>query len=327
MMKKAMCWALAAIVCVLFAAPVQAEKMVLRVSITLDPSSHYYKGLEMLNKLLKERTNGDLSLEIYHSAQLGSERDAVEGVSLGTLEMTLSSTGPLGNFTKDFMIFDLPFIIQDREKAYAWMDGPEGKRILDSLLGQNIVGLSIWENGFRHLTNSQRPVVNPEDAKGLKIRLMENPVHLATFRALGAYPTPMPFGELFTAMQQKTVDGQENPLVIIETSKFYEVQNQLALSGHFYSPAILLINKTVWEEKLTEAQRAIFMEAAAEARDWERNYSREMDTKLAETLKSRGMNVTEPDKKVWKEAVASVYKEFEGTIGKDAIQSLIDAQK
>lgn len=327
MMKKAMCWALAAIVCVLFAAPVQAEKMVLRVSITLDPSSHYYKGLEMLDKLLKERTNGDLSLEIYHSAQLGSERDAVEGVSLGTLEMTLSSTGPLGNFTKDFMIFDLPFIIQDREKAYAWMDGPEGKRILDSLLGQNIVGLSIWENGFRHLTNSQRPVVNPEDAKGLKIRLMENPVHLATFRALGAYPTPMPFGELFTALQQKTVDGQENPLVIIETSKFYEVQNQLALSGHFYSPAILLINKAVWEEKLTDAQRKIFMEAAAEARDWERNYSREMDMKLAETLKSRGMNVTEPDKKVWKEAVASVYKEFEGTIGKDAIQSLIDAQK
>lgn len=326
-MKKAMCWALAAIVCILFAAPVQAEKMVLRVSITLDPSSHYYKGLEMLDKLLKERTNGDLGLEIYHSAQLGSERDAVEGVSLGTLEMTLSSTGPLGNFTKDFMIFDLPFIIQDREKAYAWMDGPEGQRILSSLMSQNIVGLSIWENGFRHLTNSQRPVVNPEDAKGLKIRLMENPVHLATFRALGAYPTPMPFGELFTALQQKTVDGQENPLVIIETSKFYEVQNQLALSGHFYSPAILLINKTVWEEKLTDAQRKIFMEAAAEARDWERNYSREMDMKLAETLKSRGMNVTEPDKKVWKDAVASVYKEFEGTLGKDAIQSLIDAQK
>ena len=327
MMRKAMCWALAAIVCVLFAAPVQAEKMVLRVSITLDPSSHYYKGLEMLDKLLKERTNGELSLEIYHSAQLGSERDAVEGVSLGTLEMTLSSTGPLGNFTKDFMIFDLPFIIQDREKAYAWMDGPEGQRILNSLLGQNIVGLSIWENGFRHLTNSQRPVVKPEDVKGLKIRLMENPVHLATFRALDAYPTPMPFGELFTALQQKTVDGQENPLVIIETSKFYEVQNQLALSGHFYSPAILLINKAVWEEKLTEEQRQIFQKAAAEARDWERNYSREMDEKLAATLKSRGMNVTEPDKKVWKDAVASVYAEFEGTLGKDAIQSLIDAQK
>lgn len=327
MMKKAMCWALAAIVCVMFAAPVQAEKLVFRVSITLDPSSHYYKGLEMLDKLLQERTNGDLSLEIYHSAQLGSERDAVEGVSLGTLEMTLSSTGPLGNFTKDFMIFDLPFIIQDREKAYAWMDGAEGKRILDSLLGQNIVGLSIWENGFRHLTNSKRPVVKPEDAKGLKIRLMENPVHLATFRALGAYPTPMPFGELFTALQQKTVDGQENPLVIIETSKFYEVQDQLALSGHFYSPAILMINKTVWEEKMTAEQRDIFMKAAAEARDWERNYSREMDEKLVETLKSRGMNVTVPDKKVWKDAVASVYTEFEGTLGKDAIQSLIDAQK
>jgi tripartite ATP-independent transporter DctP family solute receptor len=224
------------------------------------------------------------------------------------------------------MIFDLPFIVHDRVKAYQWFDGPQGQKILDSVQKQNMVGLSIWENGFRHLTNSKLPVVKPEDAKGLKIRLMENAVHLATFRALDAYPTPMPFGELFTAMQQKTVDGQENPLVIISTSKFYEVQKYLTLSGHFYSPAILLINKDVWE-KLPPEQQKIMRESVAEARDWERKYSLEMDDKLVAELKAAGMEVAEPDKTVWAKALESVYKQFEADIGKDVIESLINAQK
>jgi tripartite ATP-independent transporter DctP family solute receptor len=297
-----------------------------RVSHTLDPNSHYNKGLMYLNDLLQKKSNGDLKLDIYHSSQLASERDAVEGVTQGILEMTLSSTGPLTNFTKAFMIFDLPFIVHDRVKAYTWFDGPQGQKILDSVHKQNMVGLSIWENGFRHLTNSKLPVVKPEDAKGLKIRLMENAVHLATFRALGAYPTPMPFGELFTAMQQKTVDGQENPLVIIATSKFNEVQKYLALSGHFYSPAILLINKDVWD-KLTPEQQKIMKECVSEARDWERKFSIDMDAKLVADLKAAGMEVSEPDKAVWAKALESVYKQFESDIGKDVIESLINAQK
>jgi tripartite ATP-independent transporter DctP family solute receptor len=311
----------------MIAAAAQAEKLVFRISHTLDPTSHYNKGLMKLHELLQEKTKGELGLDIYHSSQLGSERDAIEGVTMGTLEMTLTSSAPLANFTKAFMVFDLPFIIKDRKKAYAWMDGPEGKRILDSVLDKNMVGLSIWENGFRHLTNSRRAVVKPEDAKGLKIRLMENPIHLATFKTLGAYPTPMPFGELFTAMQQKTVDGQENPLVIIATSKFNEVQKYLTLSGHFYAPAILLINKDVWEKKMTADQRKIMTECVVQARDWERNYSMDMDGKLAAELKSRGMEVAEPDKTLWGEALAPVYKEFEPVIGKAAIDSLINSQK
>jgi len=123
------------------------------------------------------------------------------------------------------------------------MDGPEGKKILDSLLSKNIVGLGLWENGFRNLTNSKYPVAKPEEVKGLKIRVMENPIHVSTFKTLGAYPVPMPFGELLTALQQKTVDGQENPLIVIYTSKLYEVQKYITLTGHFYSPAALLINK------------------------------------------------------------------------------------
>lgn len=326
-MKKRVVILMAAALLVVFMAASANAKMVFRVSHTLDPSSHYNKGLMYLHELLQKKSSGELSLDIYHSSQIGSERDAIEGVTMGTLEMTLTSSGPLSNFTKTFMVFDLPFIVTDRAKAYAWMDGPEGKKILDSLKKQNMVGLSIWENGFRHLTNSKRPVVNPEDAKGLKIRLMENPVHLATFKALGAYPTPMPFGELFTAMQQGTVDGQENPLVIISTSKFNEVQKHLALSGHFYSPAILVVNKAVWENKLNDEQRAIMTECIAQARDWERNYSAEMDAKLAEELAKAGMEISRPDKAAWAKELDSVYKQFESVIGKDVIQSLIDAQK
>jgi tripartite ATP-independent transporter DctP family solute receptor len=325
MKKRIIALMAAAMVAVFMIAAAQA-KTVFRVSHTLDPTSHYNKGLMYLHDLLQKKTNGDLGLDIYHSAQIGSERDAIEGVTMGTLEMTLTSSAPLSNFTKAFMVFDLPFIITDRVKAYKWMDGPQGKAIMDSLQKQNMVGLSIWENGFRQMTNSKRAVVKPEDAKGLKIRLMENPVHIATFKELGAYPTPIPFGELFTAMQQKTVDGQENPLVIISTSKFNEVQKYLTLSGHFYAPAILLINKDVWG-KLSDGQRKIMTESIAEARDWERKYSAEMDGKLADDLKKAGMEVTQPDKALWAKTLAPVYKQFESTIGKDLIQSLIDAQK
>lgn len=325
-MKKRLVTLLAAAMLATMMISVAQAKTVFRVSHTLDPTSHYNKGLMHLDELLKKRTDGELSLDIYHSAQIGSERDAIEGVTMGTLEMTLTSSAPLSNFTKTFMVFDLPFIITDRAKAYKWMDGPEGQKILDSLQKQNMVGLSIWENGFRHITNSKVDVKKPADVKGLKIRLMENPVHIATFKELGAYPTPIPFGELFTAMQQKTVDGQENPLVIISTSKFNEVQKYLTLSGHFYAPAILLINKGVWE-KLTGEQRKIMTECIAEARDWERNYSAEMDGKLAGELEKAGMTVSSPDKAEWAKTLAPVYAQFESVIGKDVIQSLIDAQK
>lgn len=325
MKKRILMLMAAALVCALAVSSVQA-KTVFRVNHTLDPTSHYNHGLLYLDKLLQDRTNGELSLDVYHSSQLGSERDAIEGVTMGTLEMTLVSSAPLANFTKTFMVFDLPFIVSDRDKAYKWMDGPDGQAILASLEKQNMIGLSIWENGFRMLTNSKLAVKKPEDVKGLKIRLMENPVHLATFKTLGAYPTPMPFGELFTALQQKTVDGQENPLVIIYTSKFYEVNKYVSLTGHFYAPAILLINKQVWE-KLSPEHRDIMTKSIAEARDWERKFSKDGEAKLIENLKKGGAEVIEVDKAEWAKVLQPVYKEFESVIGKDVIQSLIDAQK
>ena len=327
-MKKALFVVVAVLFLVLsLGSAFAADKVVLRVGHTIAPDSHYQKGLEHFASLLKEKSGGQIEMQIFHSSQLGSERDVIEGVSMGTIEMTLVSSAPLANFTSSFLVFDLPFIIVNREKAYAWMDGPQGRKILDTLTPKNIIGLGIWENGFRMLTNSQKPVVAPEDMKGLKIRLMENPIHVGTFKTLGAYPTPMPFGELFTALQQKIVDGQENPLVIIFTSKFFEVQKHLALTGHFYAPAILLVNRDFWEKKLSDDQRKIFQECELASRKWERQYCIDMEKTLVNDLKAKGMEVSTPDKAKWAEAVQPVYKEFEGKIGKEIIQDLINAQK
>lgn len=326
MKKFLLVFALFLVVLSAAAAPA-ADKITVRVAHTIAPDSHYQKGLEHLGKLLDEASNGRISLEIFHSSQLGSERDAIEGVSMGTLEMTLVSSAPLANFTNAFLVFDLPFIIQDRQKAYEWMDGPEGKKILDSVLSKGMVGLGIWENGFRMLTNSKKAVAKPEDLKGLKIRLMENPIHVGTFKTLGAYPVPMPFGELFTALQQGTVDGQENPLIIISTSKFAEVQKYLSLMGHFYVPAILLVSKDFWDNTLDDELRAIFTEAELKARAWERDFCIESEKQLADSLKNQGMEVTVPDKAAFFEAVQPVYKDFEEKVGKEVIQKLIDAQK
>ena len=299
----------------------------IRVSHTLAPESHYHQGLLYWKELVEERTDGSVMIEVFHSAQLGSERDVVEGVSLGTIEATLTSTGPLPNFTNAFMVFDLPFIVQDREKAYAWMDGPNGQEILASLESSGIRGLGIWENGFRNLTNSERFVDSPEDMDGLKIRLMENPIHVATFETLGARAVPMPFGELFTALQQGTVDGQENPLVIIETSKFYEVQDYLSLTGHFYSPAVLLINLEFWNNALTAEEREIVAQAELEARRWQRDFSMRGEQALRATLNEQGMEIADVDVGEWFTAVQPVYEQFSDQVDQEMVRSFVAAQQ
>lgn len=299
------------------------EVKTMRIAHTLAPDSHYNKGLMKFQELLEAKTDGQIKVELFHSAQLGSERDAIEGVSMGTIEATLSSTAPLANFSKKFMVFDLPFIIQDREKAFEVMDGDIGKGMLDSLDSKGIKGLGFWENGFRMLTNSSKAINTPEDIAGLKIRLMENPVHVETFKVLGAQPVPMPFGELFTALQQKTVDGQENPLVIIDTSKFNEVQDYLALTGHFYSPATFLVSKSFFDGLTPELQQSV-IECEAEARTWQRNYCIELEKDLVTKLEDAGMTVTRPDKEALQEATKPVYEKFKDEIGEGVINALLN---
>ncbi|KYO66909.1 TRAP transporter substrate-binding protein [Thermovenabulum gondwanense] len=302
------------------------DQITIRVGHVLAPTHPYQLGLEKFAELVNQKTNGKVKVEVFHSSQLGNERDMVEGLQLGTLEMTLVSTAPLSSFTKKFLVFDLPFIFKDTVNARSVVDGPIGAELLDSLKDQGIIGLTYFENGFRHVTNNKRPIEKPEDLKGLKIRTMENPVHMATFKVMGADPTPMAFGELFTALQQGTIDGQENPLPIIETSKFYEVQKYLSLTGHFYAPAPLLISKSFYEKLSPEIQNAI-KESAIEARDYERKLLDDMNAKLEDELAKKGMQINKPDKELFIKAVQPVYKQFEGDISPELIQKVMGAQK
>ena len=225
----------------------EVKEITIRVGHTTPPDSPYSKGVDYLAELLNEYSDGKITMQNFHSAQLGSDSDLIESVILGTVEMAVVSTAPLASFSKDFYIFDLPYLIKDREKAFGIMDGEIGQAIMDTLIPKGIKGVSFWENGFRQLSNNVRPVKSPADLKGLKIRTMENPIHVATFEALGAYATPMAGGELFTALQQGVVDGQDNPLPGVLTSKFYEVQKYVSLTGQFYSPGVLLINNAYYE--------------------------------------------------------------------------------
>ncbi len=305
--KKLFIVMVAALAVVLGFAPVGMAKVVLKCGTSTQPSHIYNQGVEYMAKLVSERSKGEIEIQLFPAAQLGSERDMTEGLQLGSLEMTLTSTGPLGNFVPQIKLFNLPFLFKDRESCYKVLDGKIGTDIANRFVKVGIRSLGWYENGFRNITDSKRPIEKPADMDGLKIRVMEDDVFILTMKALGASPLPMAFGELYTALEQKTVDAQENPLAVIYSSRFFEVQKYLAMTGHFYSPAMLLISEIAWK-KLTPDQQKIMAQAATEARDYERKISAEADTKLEEACKKEGMIVTHPDKEPFIKAVASVYE-------------------
>ena len=244
---------------------------------------------------------------------------------MGNLEMTGPSSSPLTGIVKELGVFDLPFLFPNTEVAYKVMDGPAGQKLLDLMEEKGLKGLAYWENGFRHLTNSAREVKSPADVKGLKIRVMQNPIHLATWKALGANPTPMPFSELFTAMQQKTVDGQENPIPTIYLSKYSEVQKFVTLTGHVYTPHILIIGKKLWDS-LPKDDQKVFQQAAYDARDHVRKVSKEMNDSQTAKLKEAGMTVTvltPAQLKAFQDAVQPVYAEYTDKIGKATVDSIV----
>jgi tripartite ATP-independent transporter DctP family solute receptor len=305
--KRSVLLAVLALALALTVAPASA-KTVLKLGTSTQPSHIYNVAAEHFAEIVADQSGGELEVQVFPAAQLGSERDMVEGLQLGSLEMTLTSTGPLGNFVPQVKLFNLPFLFTDRETCYKVLDGPVGTSIADRFPKVGVRSLGWFENGFRNVTNSKRAIEAPGDMDGLKIRVMEDDVFILTMKSLGASPLPMAFGELYTALEQKTVDAQENPLAVIHSSRFFEVQKYLAMTGHFYSPAMLLISEITWQSLSPEHQQ-IIADAAAKARDFERQISLEADQKLEAELKAAGMTVTHPDKTPFVEAVASVYED------------------
>lgn len=280
-------------------------------------NSHYHQGALKFKELVEQATDGKVTIKIHPNGELGGEREMIEAVQLGTLDMVFTSTGPVGNFASKSNAFDFPFLFRDREHAYKVLDGEIGAEVNEQLESVGLKVLAWAENGFRNMTNSKHPIKKPEDLRGIKIRTMENKVHLDTFREFGADPTPMAFTELFTSMQQKVVDGQENPLSVIMPNKFYEVQKYLTLSGHFYSPAPLIISKAKFDKFSPELQQ-VLLDAAAEARDWEREFIAQMNTEYIELGKQNGVEVVtseEFDYEAFLAASQPIYKKYESEYG------------
>ena len=280
------------------------------ISGTTTPDNHPYNlGLVKMSELVAEKSNGAVTLDVFGNSQLGNERDLLEGLQLGSLQITCVSTAPLAGFTDSFLVFDLPFIFETTEQARAVMDSEVGTEILNSVEDQGMKGLAWFENGFRNVTNSKLPITVPDDLKGIKIRTMENPMHMEAFRVMGADPTPMAMGDVFTALQQGTIDAQENPVPIINTNKFQEVQDYISMTGHLFSPAPVFISTDYFNSLPAEYQTAV-QEAATEAVPYQREQIDEQNVTGLESLQAAGMEVNEPEKEPFKDATKVIYDEY-----------------
>lgn len=240
--------------------------------------------------------------------QLGSDREMLQSVRAGTLHITANSQGPLAGFVPEVALIGLPFLFEDAEQAYEVLDGEVGAELASRAEAQRFKVLAWWDNGIRHVTNNQRPIETPEDLSGLKIRTPEDPMTVDIFSALNANPTPIAFGELYLALRQGTVDGQENPLTNIAAAKLNEVQDHLALTGHQYQATPLLMNLDTFNGLTPDCQRVI-QQAAEDARDSQRAQMQEQMAELQETL-GQEMEITEVDKAAFREATRSVYDKW-----------------
>lgn len=301
------------------------EKFLIRAGIGLNDQHPQYKGLEVMKEYVERESDGRIEMQLFHSSQLGDDIQMIEALQLGSQEMSCPSSAPMTSMDNRFMVFDLPFLFPTSEIASEILDGPLGQELLDDLSDNHLIGLAYWENGYRHITNSVREIKTPEDMEGLKIRTMENQVHLDFFRALGANPTPMPFGELFTAMQQGVVAGQENPVPTIYLQNFAEVQDYTTLTGHVYSPFVLLMSKKFWDGLPSDLQE-IVQEGATVARDEQRRINGEYTDELVAGLREQGMTVTElssEELKAFQEATKGTIDVFKDEIGAEYVESVL----
>lgn len=249
-------------------------------------------GAKKFAELIKEKSDGKMKVMVFASGTLGGDAQVISSVQGGTVDMTLVTPGLLSGIEKGFGLYGLPFLFKNSAEVDAVLDGPAGQNLLTRLEPHGLVGLGYWDHGFRHITNSKHPVNTLEDIKGLKLRLQQIPTAIESFKAMGANVVPLSFTELYTAMETRTVDGQENPLAAIETSKFYEVQKYLSLTGHFYDPLVAIFSKRTWD-KLNDTERELVRSAALEAQAYERKVSRDMDVSSREALVKLGMQVNE----------------------------------
>jgi tripartite ATP-independent transporter DctP family solute receptor len=301
----------------------------LRMGIGLSESSPQFISSQYFGEILEQRTDGRITVNVFPNSQLGDDVQMLEMLQTGTLDMTYPSSSATTGYVEELAAFDLPFLLPSREAAVAVMRSDVAQGMLDAFEGTGLKALTFSENGYRQLSNSARPVASPNDVaglgvRGLSVRTMENPVHLAIWEALGANPTPMAFGELFSAMEQGVVDGQENPWSTILSSNFNEVQNYGTETRHVYTPFIMMLSERTWDRMAPEYQELV-LEAARQSAVYQIQLSAEYDDWSRDQLIERGMKITslsDEQLAAFQDAVQPVYEEWAPRIGEDLIADI-----
>lgn len=280
--------------------------------------------MERFAELVSQKSGGAMKVNLFPGGVLGSDQANVSALQGGTLDIVVLNSGILASQVKEFGVYDFPFMFATTAEADAVVDGSFGRTMHDKLRAKDIVGLAYWELGFREITNSRRPVNAVQDIAGLKLRVIPNAINVDWVKALGANPTPLPFPEVYAALDQRAIDGQENPVSVISANKFYEVQKHIVMSNHQYNPQSLIFSKKVWDT-LTPANQKILMEAAAEAGIYQRQVSRAAAGTALENLKKNGMQVTElapAELAKFREAMKPVVAKHSEIVGPDVVNAL-----
>jgi tripartite ATP-independent transporter DctP family solute receptor len=280
-------------------------------------------GAQKFADLVVQKSNGKMKVSVYPNAVLGGDPQNLSAVRGGTLDFTSMATGLLSGLDKQFMVFDFPFLFNNAQEAYALSDGPVGQRLMSGLAAHGIVGLGIWDLGFRNMTNSKRPIAKAEDLQGLKFRVIASPIYVDMFNTLGANPVPMTFGEVYGALESKAIDGQDNPVGVIESAKFAEVQKFMSLTRHVYTGMPFLMSKKTWDS-MSETERKIIADSASEAKDEERKLSQAKELQSIDKLRqSMQVNdVTVPERDRLRQKVAPVVEKFSREVGDQTIQQV-----
>jgi tripartite ATP-independent transporter DctP family solute receptor len=282
-------------------------------------------GMKKFAELVAAKSGGKMKVQLFLAGVLGSDQSNVSAIQGGTLEMAVMNTGILASVAKELAIFDFPFLFANEKESDALVDGPIGKKLHAKLNEKGLIGLAYWELGYREITNSKRPLTKVEDIEGLKLRVIPNPINVAWVKALGANPTPLPFPEVYGAMEQKAIDGQENPVSVIASNKFWEVQKYIAMTNHQYNPQSVIFSKKIWDT-LSPVERKVLDDSADEAAKYQRQQARAAVASNLELLKKNGMTVTEfPAAEVakFREKMKPVIAEFSKNVGEDTVKEVM----
>ncbi len=317
MQRRAFTRVLLAVAAAAFVLPLAAEAQIVKLTLGhgAAPGNPRHEAALKFAEVVKAKSGGRIEVQVAPSAQLGDDAAMVTALRTGALDLSANSQGAVANAVPEYAAFGMPFLFGNAAQAFKLLDGPLGKELADKSAEKGLIVLGYWDNGIRHMTNSKRPIGKVEDLKGLKMRTPPDPVTVDIMQALGADAQQIKFSELYVALQQGVVDGQENPIMNIHASKLYEVQKHLALTGHKFEMTPFLMSKRTWD-RLSAADRKIVQEAAAEATALQRRLSQESDDKLLADLKAKGVQVTTVDQAAFAKATAAVEaKWIAGPIG------------